>query len=78
MRHLAQPLGAQSRQHGRHHARRDSQRHDLGALQALQRFPASQGKHHSERRDQPKLTGCTGGKSHPQNPRNHGAARAAY
>jgi hypothetical protein len=33
------------------------------------------GKH---RRDQPQLTVCTGGKSHPQNPRNHGAGRAAH
>ena len=35
---------------------------------------AASGDHHSERRDQPKLTVCTGGKSHPQNPRNHGVA----
>jgi hypothetical protein len=39
--------------------------------------PAQPGDHHSERRDQPKLTVCTSGKSHPQNPRRREAGRAS-
>jgi hypothetical protein len=61
--------------------RRRAPRRDTAALPALD-MPgpcsashAASGDHHSERRDQPKLTVCTGGKSHPQNPRNHGVGR---
>jgi hypothetical protein len=58
----ARPLCAQAR----HHARR-GQRHDLGALSGPDSASrAARRDHHSERRDRPKLTVCTSGKSHPQ------------
>ena len=59
-----QPLCAQ----GRHHAWRDSWQHDLGHFGTPGNAShVARGDHHSDRRDQPQLTVCTGGKSHPQN-----------
>jgi hypothetical protein len=71
---LAQPLCAQ----GSHHTRRDSQRHDLGALQAPAALPTRPGEITTANGGQPRLTVCTGGKGHPRNPRRRGADRAAH
>jgi hypothetical protein len=50
----------------------------ISALFGPDSATAPPGNHHSERRDEPKLTVCTGGKSHPQNRAAAKPGRAAH